>query len=99
MAVGVDIIRTTGRLVFELTRDGEQTTRAMDIAFPSDDADAIQAQVNAANATFTEASNSFNVFVQPANWRDTASSEAQWTTTRVYYESIQTITRPINPDV
>lgn len=98
MAVGADVIRTSGRLVFELTRGGETTTRTIDIAYPISNSEAVQEAVNTANATFTSSTNVMNTLMQPANWRDASVLEEQWTTTHVRYEIVQTITTPVEPD-
>lgn len=98
MAVGVDVIKTTGRLVFELSRDGEKTTRNIEVPYPISDTNSLQAAVNQANATFTNEQSQMQYAIQPANWRDSNIAEEQWTTERVYYEYVQTLTRPIEPD-
>jgi len=100
MSVGVDVIKTTGRLVFELERGGDNTTRTIEIPGPLTDTtgDTVQNAVNTINTNFTNSENQMNTFIQPANWRDTNASELQWTTKRVYYEIVTTTTRPVEPD-
>lgn len=100
MAVGVDVIRTTGRLIFDLQRGEDTTTRSIEIPYPNTDTsgDTLQNLVNTANTTFTNADNSMNKFIQPSNWRDTNVSEAQWITLGVRYEIVTTSTTPITPD-
>ncbi len=99
MAIGVDEIRTVGRLIFNLRRGDEETTRTIDIAYPitdPEDPQTLQNAVNAANTTYT--SGTMALFIQPANWRDSNATEEQWTTTGVHYEIVTTVTRPITPD-
>lgn len=100
MAVGVDTIVTTGRLVFDLVRGADTTTRAIDIPFPLIDSTSqdLQNLVNQANTTYTNTEYSMNKFVQPAGWRDTNVSEEQWTTTGVHYEIVTVTTTPVTPD-
>lgn len=113
MAIGVDIIKTSGRLIFELERGEDTTTRTLDVAFPKTDTstDELQKLVNNANTIFTSPdslpagdgypaipSRAMNVFVQPANWRDLNITEEQWVTKRVRYEIVTTSTTPIEPD-
>lgn len=98
MAVGIDVIKTTGRLVFELERDEEQTTRTLEIPNPLLTPEDVQAAINETNTRFTSATDQMNVFMQPANWRDTNVAELQWTTKKVHYEIVQTVTTPIEPD-
>lgn len=98
MAVGVDVIKTTGRLVFELARDDERTTRSVEIPYPIDDVDSLQAAVNAANSLYTDSTKQMNIFIQPSTWRDTNASEESWATTEVYYEKVTTTTSRIEAD-
>ena len=101
MAVGVSTTKTVGRLIFDLVRGEETTTRTIEIPEAITDTttdDTVQNAVNAANAAFTNSENQMNVAIQPANWRDTATTEAQWTTTRVHYEVVTTMTIPVEPD-
>jgi len=98
MAVGVDVIKTTGRLIFTLQRDDETTTRAIDVPFPKTNAENLQTAVNEANARFTNSNLSQNLVIQPATWRDNNDAEAQWTTTGVSYEIVTTTTTPITPE-
>ena len=98
MAVKVTTIKTVGRLVFNLTRDGETTTRQIEIPYAEDDSQAVQEFVNQTNATFTNTENNMNYAIQPANWRDNNDVEAQWTTTGVRYEIVTTSTTPVEPD-
>lgn len=98
MAVGVDVTRITGRLVFELQRGNDTTTRSIDIPYPISDVESLQAAVDAASAIYTSEANQMNIFVQPSTWRDTNSSEESWTTTGLYYEKITTTTSRVEPD-
>jgi len=98
MAVGVDTIETTGRLIFDLERNGEKTTKVLEITSPITDAAALQTAVNTANSVFTNAENYMNIFIQPSTWRDDGGTETNWTTTGVRYEQITITTRPIEPD-
>jgi len=98
MAVGVDVIKTTGRLIFTLQRGDEETTRTIDIPFPKTDAENLQTAVNEANTRFTTSNLAQNLIVQPATWRDNNDTEAQWTTTGVSYEIVTTTTTPITPE-
>lgn len=100
MAAGVTVIKTTGRLIFELERGDEKTTRSLDVPYPKTDLESTELQeaVNNMNKQFTSAENSMNIFIQPANWRDANIAEEQWTTTRVSYEIVVTTTTPIEPD-
>lgn len=98
MAVGVDVIKTTGRLIFSLQRGDEATTRTIDVPYPKTDAESLQTAVNEANARFTTSTNAQNLIIQPAIWRDSNDTEAQWTTTGVSYEIVTTTTTPVTPD-
>lgn len=98
MAVGVDIIKTTGRLIFDLERGDETTTRAIDIPHPVVDAEAVQTAVNSAESVLTSSTNFANLFIQPANWRDNDRQEMQWRTTHVHYEIVTTSITPVEPD-
>lgn len=93
MAVGVDTIKTVGRLVFELARDGETTSRNIDIPYPVTDETQAQSAINNINADFVG-----GVIIQPANWRDEDVDENNWTTTAVRYEIVTTATTPITPE-
>lgn len=98
MPIGVDTIKTVGRLVFDLERGTEKTSRQIDMANPIVDPENVQAAVNAANATYTNATNQMNTFIQPANWRDSNVTEQQWTTTGLRYEIVTTAITPVEPD-
>lgn len=102
MAIGVSEVKTVGRLIFDLQRGDVTTSRSIDIPYPKTDADdmaELQTLVNAANADYATATTAYmNVFVQPANWRDTNTAEEQWTTTGVRYEIVTTTTTPITPE-
>ena len=103
MATGVTTVKTTGRVVFELVRNGETTTRQIEIPYAKNDAEAVQSYVNTLNSTFTNAETSggnasMNLAIQPANWRDTNVVEEQWTTTGVHYEIVTTSITPVNPE-
>lgn len=98
MAIGVDIIKTTGRLVFDLKRGEEETTRTIDIPNPITDTTTVQTAVNAANERFTNTAVNMNVFIQPANWRDAGILEEQWVTQGVHYEIVTTTITPVEPD-
>lgn len=98
MAIGVDEIKTSGRLIFDLVRNGETTSRVIDVPYPINDEDSLQAAVNAANSRYTSSSGQMDTFIQPSNWRDSNTTEEQWTTTGVSYEMVTTITKPITPE-
>lgn len=100
MAVGISVTKVVGRLIFDLRRDEDETTRSIDIPFPKTEvsSEELQTAVNTANTTFTDSSNAMNTFIQPANWRDTNTAEEQWTTTGVRYEIVSTTTTPIEPE-
>lgn len=100
MAVGTSITKSSGRIIFDLVRDGETTTRVIEVPFPLTDSssEAIQTAVNTADSLFTSSDNYQNVYMQPSNWRDNNLAEEQWTTTGVHYEIITTTTTPIEPD-
>lgn len=100
MAVGVDVIRTTGRLVFDLQRGEDVTTRTIDIPNPITDTESTELQnaVNTANTLYTGSGGGMNTFVQPSTWRDAQITEEQWTTTGVRYEVVTVTTRAIEPD-
>ena len=100
MAVGVDTIVTTGRLVFDLVRGADTTTRVIDVPFPLIDSTSqdLQNLVNQTNATYTSTTSSMNKFVQPAGWRDQNVSEEQWETTGVRYEIVTVTTTPVTAD-
>ena len=100
MAVGITTTKTTGKLIFELERDEEKTTRSIDVPFPKTDtsSETLQSAIDSINTAFTTASSvAANYIVQPANWRDTNTTEEQWTTTRVYYEITTTSSTPVEP--
>lgn len=99
MAIEAAVRKTVGRVIFDLERGEERTTRTIDIAYAKTDTTSadIQSSVNLFNTTFTSLSNGLNVFVQPASWRDTNDTEEQWTTTKVSYEIVETITQQITP--
>lgn len=101
MAIEAAVRKTIGRMVFELTRDDEQTTRTIDIPYAKTDTTSadIQAAVNNARNVFVtgRATNGYDTFIQPAAWRDTNETEEQWTTTGFYYEIVETITTQITP--
>lgn len=100
MAVGTTVIKTTGKLIFELERDDEKTTRSIDVPFPKTDttSETLQAAVDSINTAFTaDDSLASNLIVQPANWRDSNTQEEQWTTKRVYYEITTTSSTPVEP--
>lgn len=101
MATGITIVKTTGRLIFDLERDGETTTRTLDIPFAKDStAENLQTYVNNVNYAFTkEDTFRTNMIIQPANWRDTNTAEEQWITKGVHYEIVRTSTTPIDPDI
>lgn len=98
MAVGVTEIKTVGRLIFDLERGEEKTTRTLDIPYPKTEDENLQTYVNETNAVFSSNTNLMNTFIQPANWRDTNVIENQWMTTRVSYEIVTTSTTPITPE-
>lgn len=98
MAVGVDEVRVTGRLVFDLARGSERTARVIEIPNAITDAEAVQTAVNKAESVYAGSAQQMNLFVQPLTWRDTNSSEAQWTTTGVHYEIVTTVITPVEPD-
>lgn len=98
MAIGVDIIKTSGRLVFDLRRGEDETTRTVDIPNPITDPENVQAAVNTAQAEFTTSTGRVNTFIQPANWRDADVSEEQWITTGLHYEIVTTMITPVEPD-
>lgn len=92
--------RTIGRMVFELTRGEEKTTRTIDVPYAKTDTSQaeIQTAVNDVNYDFVvNAQNNFDTFIQPAAWRDTNDTEEQWTSTGFYYEVVETITTQITP--
>ncbi len=100
MAAGVTTTEYSGRVVFDLTRGNETTTRSIDVAYPMydmADQESIQAAVDTLNTKFTSSENSANIFIQPANWRDTNRTEETWTTTGVRYEMITTSITPFEP--
>ena len=100
MSAGPTITEYSGRVVFDLTRGNETTTRSIDVAYPMydmADQESIQAAVDALNTKYTSAENSANIFIQPANWRDTNRTEETWTTTGVHYEMITTSITPFDP--
>lgn len=102
MAIGISETKVTGRLIFDMVRGEEKTSRSIDVPFPKVDtvdpaaAASLQAAVNDFNNSFT--TNPYNLFVQPANWRDSNASEEQWSTTQVHYEISSVTTTPIEPD-
>lgn len=98
MAVGVDVIKTTGRLIFSLRRGDEEATRAIDIPYPKTDAENLQTAVNEVNERFTTSTSGQNLIIQPATWRDSNTQEEQWTTVGVSYEIVTTTTTPVTPD-
>lgn len=99
MAVGVDVIKTIGRLIFDLQRGAEETTRYIEISNPiSNDDPNLQAAINRADSIFSSETDKMNLLMQPVNWRDTNVQEQQWVTKGVHYESIMTVTTPIEPD-
>lgn len=98
MAIGTDVIKTTGRLIFTLQRGEEETTRSIDVPFPKTDAENLQTAVNEANTRFTSSTQAQNLVIQPATWRDTNSQEEQWTTVGVSYEIVTTTTTPVTPE-
>lgn len=104
MAVMTSITRETGRLIFNLQRDEETTTRAIDIPFPIVDTtqegilEQLQTAINNVNASMTAADNEMNHFMQPANWRDDDQNEPTWVTTSVHYEIVKTTTTPITAE-
>lgn len=100
MPAGADTIEYSGRILFDLTRGNETTTRSIDVAYPIHDmADqaSIQSALDTLNTKFTSSENSANIFIQPANWRDTNRTEETWTTTGVRYEMITTTITPFDP--
>lgn len=86
-----------GRLVFDLERGEEKTTRTIEIPYAKTDATSqeIQDDVNNAYSIFVPSSGGLNTFIQPASWRDTNDTEEQWTTTNLSYEVVETITTRI----
>lgn len=98
MAIGTDIIKTSGRLIFDLVRDGERTSRTLEFPNPVTDLEALQISVNRADSIYTSGEQGMNLLMQPANWRDTNVVEEQWTTVGVHYEVVQTAITPIEPD-
>lgn len=100
MAAGPTTVDYSGRVVFDLVRGNETTTRSIEVAYPMydmADQESIQAAVDALNAKYTSSENSANIFIQPANWRDTNRTEETWTTTGVHYEMITTSITPFDP--
>lgn len=98
MAIGTDIIKTTGRLIFELHRgEDEETERSIDIPYPRTDDESLQEAVNSVASIYSGAADDMNLLIQPANWRD-VSDEDVWTTTGLRYEIVTTTTTPITPD-
>lgn len=100
MAVGVDEIKITGRWVFDLERGEETTTRTIDIPYPNTDTSSTELQdaINQMNTEYTSDQYKMNVFIQPANWRDTNIAEEQWVTKGVHYEVVTTTISPLMPD-
>ena len=98
MAVGVSTTKINGRLIFDLVRDGETTSRAIEIPYSKQENEFLQTAVNQADSIFASSTGNMNLFIQPANWRDSNDVEEQWTTTGVRYELISTTTTPIEPD-
>lgn len=98
MAVGVTEIKTVCRLVFDLERDEETTSRSIEIPYglTEDSSAALQQAINATNTKYT--SSSYNVMIQPANWRDNNIAEEQWVTKGVRYEISTVTTTPITPE-
>ena len=98
MAVGITTIKTVGRLVFDLSRGEDVTTRTVDIAYPKTDTESeeLQTLVNTTKTKYTSAN--YNILIQPANWRDTKISEDAWTTTNVRYEVVVTSVTPVTPE-
>lgn len=102
MAATSETIRTTARLVFDLSRNGETTTRTIDIPSPLTDTSEgealtrIQTAVNNAKTRYVDSS--MNTFIQTANWRDTNISDEQWRTIGLRYEIITTTTQVVEPD-
>lgn len=101
MAVGTTIIKTTGRLVFELERGEDKTTRSIEVPFPKTDTTgdagvALQNAVDSINSALSV--ENFDLFIQPANWRDTNVTEEQWKTTKISYEVVTTTSTPIEPN-
>lgn len=94
--VDAAVRKITGRLVFDLERGEEKTARTIEVPYAKTDATSqeIQSAVNAAYNTFVGSSD-YNVFIQPASWRDTNDTEEQWTTRNVSYEVVETITTRI----
>lgn len=99
MAVGVITFKTVGRLIFDLQRGEEETSRSIEIPYPLTDGTSsdLQNAVNTANGIYASSVNGMNLLVQPANWRDTNLTEEQWTTTGVHYEIVETTTTPVMP--
>lgn len=102
MAVGISTTKTAGRLIWSLERGEEKTTRSIEVPFAkvnTTDQEAmasLQTAVNDINSSFSETA--WNLFMQPANWRDTNTSEEQWATTNISYEIVTTTVTPIEPD-
>lgn len=100
MAVGISTTRNVGRLVFDLTRNGESTTRIIEVPYARTDTTdtTIQDAVNTAAAIYTSPTNGMNLNIQPANWRDSNVAEEQWTTVGFRYEIVSTTITPIEAD-
>lgn len=92
-------IKTIGRLVFDLARGEETTTRSVEIPNPMTETSAatVQAAVNEANSIYTSDTNAMNILIQPSNWRDDNNTEQQWTTTGVHYEIVLTSITVVDP--
>jgi len=100
MAIGISITKNTGRMVFELTRDGESTTRVIEVPYAKTDTTDpdLQTAVDTAASIYTSSANSMNLNIQPANWRDSNVAEEQWTTVGFRYEIVSTTITPIEPE-
>jgi len=98
MAIGITTTKTSGRLVFELSRGEDTTTRSIDVPYPKTNVESLQSSIDSVNSVFAS-DNSMNTCIQPATWRDNNVTEEQWTTTRVYYEVVVTSVTPVEPEV
>lgn len=97
MAIGITTIKTVGRLVFDLQRDEETTTRTIDLPQPLMNQELAQQRLDQLKPNFVDNVNG-KLIIQPANWRDDdVSNSDPWTTMAMRYEIIETAVTPIIP--
>lgn len=104
MALGISVTKLTGKLVFDLERGEDKTTRTIEVpnaitdTVSEESISSLQAAINTMNNDFAVSGGANSYFIQPANWRDTNVAEEQWKTVGVRYEVSSVTTTAIEPD-